>query len=140
MSKQQRDGRIVLGVMGGVILVCLCVAVVNDRTEARAFQSMTPAAHLAAAKDQPRFAWDKLRHLEAIPASAPESTEALRMIENIRLAQQAEAQAAKLRQQRENDIRTARPIAARNLQDELRNLGYAVDISCLLYTSDAADE
>ena len=109
-----------------VMAVC-SVAYFIGLVEKRAFDTMTPAGHLEASKAALReHRFDQVaRHLSAIPAGAPEALETSRIREELAVAPQA----AQLAEER-------RRTAVRDLQDNLRNLGYDLTVA----RSDKPDE
>jgi hypothetical protein len=127
-------------VVSGLILLLVAAThrSADSIADTASFRKMTSAAHLAEGKSElgTRVFGLALAHLEAIPANAPESVEALKGIKYVRSEMEAEyLLKMEVQRQREaqheaqNDIRAMPTIVAQNLQAEIRNLGYSVDVS-----------
>jgi hypothetical protein len=110
--------------------------------EDHTFNTMTPAQHLAAAKNvlensdsdsKNEFSWDEgLRHARAVPTNSPEASEASEIAANLesRLEVVRQPRAAAQR------AKIAWASAIRELQNQLRDLGYDIRVA----KSNKADE
>jgi hypothetical protein len=131
-----------LGCLGAVIALLLAVGIGLDALEeakdAKRFREMTPATHLTQARDEFRGGIFNLalRHLQAIPSSAPEGPAARQMEPEVRAAQQSYEAARAAAQQAEAAAKLAKDTAVRDLQKSLTNLGYDLAVT----RSDVDDE
>jgi hypothetical protein len=105
-------------------------AVIADfAIEEHHFQQMTPAQHLSAAKAKKSGGEsdvnEGLRHVAAIPASAPESAEAKTVETDLQNRKTAYDDAAREAQQ----ARAAQVSAVKELGESLKNRGYDVKVS-----------
>jgi hypothetical protein len=140
-----RECLLCLGFILGLILFGVLNTRFDDQAENRAFNALSAAQHLEAAKQALRLGLfsDGLRHVNAIAKGAPEASEATRLRDDLaagkRAADLAAAkneeelaalQQARIAQERETAkaAENARKAAIRDLQDNLKNLGYATTV------------
>lgn len=105
------------------------------------FTTMSPAQHLAEAKKALRdesgaFDDEGLRHANAVPANSPEAQEATEAATTLGARLEEKKRADVEAQQIAADARSARAAAVRELQEQLRNLGYELTVA----QSEKADE
>lgn len=115
-------GLLFFGFIGLLVLVA-----VSDYFDKKAFDAMTPAQHLQAAKlcVAERRVNDAKRHLASIPVRSSEAIEATTISNDLEAgrAAAAEARQAKLR---ENEVQQS---TIRGLEGQLRGLGYELTAS-----------
>jgi uncharacterized FlaG/YvyC family protein len=104
--------------------------VYDEHEQQRAFDAMTPARHLQEAKSS--FGAElyglALRHARAI-TSGPEVSEARKIEQKASTAQEAEREAIARRRQAAEAVEQDRRTAVRDLQSDLKNLGYDLTVS-----------
>jgi hypothetical protein len=110
--------------------------------EDHTFNTMTPAQHLAEAKNvleksdsdsKNEFSWDEaLRHARAVPTNSPEASEASEIAANLESRLEIVRQPRAAAQQ----AKIAQASTIRELQNQLRDLGYDIRVA----KSNKADE
>jgi len=108
------------------------IAMTVDYIEAERFKSLSPAEHLRKAKAPDVPYWERKKHLEAIPANAPEMADVPKLRDEINTREQESLAADNARIQMANErsrAKKARESLGPYLEQKLKELGYDVSVS-----------
>lgn len=122
---------LIIGIFVFALAVIAAVAIFAVVQDQRDFNSMTPTEHLQRAKGflDAKLFDDGLKHIAAIPASAPEAVEATEIQHQLTTAKTAWKNDLDAKAEAKASDDKARTAYTRDLQDELRQLGYDLTVA-----------